>query len=701
MWKIDDQEFYIKTIIDNVGLLWIRGSTEEFPMFKMPNVIIETSSWQRLVAQPSTFRNILLANFKINEKNVEWESIKGNHYRNTFLEKSTDDYHTPEYLLNITSIILCVILLILIRAYIFSTRRRYSVYELLGMTRKRLNMLFLSEFLWFNTLIFLTSIILSLFITSLFLSVALQKIYILDWDYFSGYFFKYIVMYGITLAICLLLFTSSVSEKSIRYKFLHKKISVDLKNIKLSLNVALFSMLIVFLVGNLFLNFEAINAGILGVNATGKIVNDSDYEFMFIPPLEKQGEYYYDGNYHNNSQKTADEKYRIQYMKSSGELDNIQTQLLKIFPNAHLESYVNLSEVYLVNKDNLFQQEYLQKLYRTKIIQDRAFWNKLLNQSEDLLLIKVIAYPDDKIKMLSKNFSGNLQSVLEGDSAYLVAPSYQYFESFDSVNNITYRESKPIDKNNPNAIYDYKIKENDVLTIISLDAKNSMYGTVDIQSAKKVLNIKHINVAVGGISYKQVGWLDLSDIIAPYRLIVSKNFLEKNSFDKFTTRLRVKIPDLDYQKDDRIIRQIVANYPNVKIVDQYGQLQTFRQYSFIQQSFKILLIVIFFVLTTVIFNSLIQTHIFEQKQKYLIYGLLGMSRNRLFKSLSIPVLCNMIFSIVGVSMLELYLFFGRINILSFNDWVSLFIYIVLPMIICIFIILMLIYWHIKKFMNSI
>ncbi|NEW62306.1 hypothetical protein GMA11_07145 [Granulicatella sp. zg-ZJ] len=700
LWKVEGKDWRVKAVIDNVGLLWIRGTVEQTPVFKMPNVIVDVNNWQKLIGSVSEFRRIWLANLNINEKNVEWESIQGNHYRNTFLEKNTDNYHTPEYLFNITSIIFCIILIIMLRAYILSVRKRYDVYGLLGMSRTHLKRLFLLEFLCFNILAIVFGVLLCLLITSLFLSVALRKIYIVDGSYFWGYFLKYSVMYGITVIMSLLLFASFPFKKRKRNKVFHKKIPFDFKKINLSLNIGFFSILIVFLVGNLFLNFEAINSIILSSNAVGKIVNDSDYEFVFTRPSNRQGEFYYNGNYHEIPQNIK-EKYRIQYMKSSGELNHIQQQLSQKFPSAQFESYINLSEIYLVNKDNLFQQDYLQKLYSVKLIQDRPFWNELLNQSVNLLTIRAIAYPDDKINLISSHFSGDVQSVINGESAYLVAPAYQYFESFDPVNQVTFKEAKPIDKDDVNAVYDDRIKENDLVSVISLNANSSVYGNLDSESAKRIFDIKHLNVLVGGIAYKQVGWLDTSDITEPYRLIVSKNFLEKNDLDQSVTRLRMKIPNLDYGKDDSVIRQIVANYPNVKIVDQYGQLQTFRQYHFIQQGFKILLTVIFFVLTIVIFNSLIQAHMFEQNQKYLVYGLLGMPRNRLVTSLGIPIVCSMMLSIIGISILEVFLFFGRINILSARDWTSLFVYIVLPMIICMVIALILTYRHIKKFMNTI
>lgn len=702
LWHYNGKEWRIKTIIDNIGLLWIKGTTEESPIFKMPNIIVSDNHFQKLDSQSSGIRRVWLANFNVGETTDVWNNIPGNHYRNTFLESNTEDYHTPEYILNLISIIFFIILMIMLRTYIVSVRKRYHIYKLLGMVKWNLKKLFFFEFLTFNILTITLGLLLSVLIASLFLSVALKKIYIIDSHYYWGYFLKYIMMYAVTLIISLLLFTvSSNKPQSKKQVFLRQKMPFDLKKIGLFFNIGLFSMLIVFLIGNLFLDFNAINTAVSSSNAVGKIVNDSDYELILMSPANKLNKLYYDGNYHDISQTDFKETYHIQYHKSDGELESIQQQLLNNFPNAQLESYVNLSEIYLMNKNNLFQQDYLQKLYSSIIIKDRPFWNSLLNQSNDLLLVKTSAYPDDKLKLLSPHFSGDLQSVLKGESVYLIAPAYEYFESFDPVNNVTFKESKPIDKTNPNAVYDDKIKEDSLLSLIALHSKSSVYGRVDSQFAKKRFTIKQFNVPVGGIAFKQVGWLDRSDITTPYRLIVSKAFLDKHDLDKSITRIRVKIPNLDYNKDDKIIRQIIAKYPNVKIIDQYDQLKTFRQYSFIQQGFKILLIIIFFVLTTVIFNSLIQANLLEQYQKYLVYGLLGMSRKQFIKSLYIPVVSGMILSTIAITLLELHLFFGRINILSAKDFMSLFTYIVLPMIICMLMALMFIYHHIKKFLNNI
>lgn len=699
IWKSDAQEWHVKAIIDNIGLLWVKGVTEEIQSFKMPNVIVSPENWQQLVKQFPETKRVWLGQFQSNITDRTWDSIQGSHYRNTFLlEMGARDYHTPEYLLNIASVIFCMIVIVILRAYILAIRKRYHVYELLGMRKLHLKSLFFLEFLCFNMTSVLLGIILCGMITSLFLSVALQRIYIIDSRYLTGYFVKYIIMYGMSFITSILLFASFSTNENKWQRLAHKKLPFDVKKLYLAFNVGLFSMLIVFLVGTLFLNFEAINNGILNTYATGKMADDFDYQFTIASPVERYGQAYYDGSYHELPQND-EEKHRIRYIKSSGELEHIQRQLLERFPSAEVESYVNLSELYLVNKDNFFQQDYLQKLYAVHLLQDRPFWNNLLNQSTELLLTKAIVYPDDKIKWLSSQFSGDVQNVLNGHSAYIVAPAYEYFETKLGDNGML-KEGKPIDKQAPNAVYDTKIEEKSVLSFIELQANSSVYGILGSQLAKKLFDIRHLNVTVEGIAFKHTAWFDVDDISAPYRLIVSKKFLEKNGLDNKATRLRVKIPGLNYEKDNAIIRQITASYPNVQLTDQYEQLKTFRQYTFIQQGFKALLIIVFFTLIILIFNSLIHAHLLEQHQKYLVYGLLGMSRNRLAWSLSLPILGSMLIATVGISVFELR-FFGGTNILSMSDWMSLLLNITLPMGICTIVILSLIYYHIGKFMKNI
>lgn len=700
VWKTDDKEWYIKGIIDTIGLFWIKGATEDIQSFKMPNVMTSRTSWNDLAKQHVESKRVWLGQFPTDIQDDTWHTIPGSHYRNTFLEKSTDDYHTPEYLLNVASIIFCVIIVVLLRAYIVSARKRYAIYELLGMSKKRLEKLFTFEFLCFNVFSTLWGVLLCGLITSVFLSVALHRLYIVDMAYLMGYFIKYLMMYGMSVVVSMLLFASfSVTEYKWQ-RFLHRKIYFDIKKIYLSFNIGIFSVLIVFLVGNLFLNFEAINDGILSTSSIGKMASDFDYQFTMISPIEKTGSIYYDNRYHE-SPKNIEGGFLIRYAKAGGELNQLKQQLLEKFPQAEIDSYTQLSEFYLVNKNNLFQQDYLQKLYETKIIRDRAFWNDLLSQPSELLLTKVAVYPDDKIKLLSTQFQGEVQNVLDGNSAYVVAPAYEYFESFDETNQVTFRESKPIDKNAPNAVYDTKISKGYTLPFVTLESSSTVQGFLNSELAKKIVKVKQINVLVEGISFKQVGWIDREDLTTPYRLIVSENFLKKQGLDDTPTRLRVNIPHFNYEKDDATIRQLVANYTNVRLMDQYGQLRTFRQYSLMQQGFKILLIIIFFTLVILIFNSLIHAHFLEQHHRYLVYGLLGMSRNTLTLQLAIPILGVMLLSTIGISILEIFLFFGRINILSVRDWLSLSVNIVGPMLICTIVSLALMYYHVRRFMKHI
>ncbi|MBF0780728.1 MULTISPECIES: ABC transporter permease [unclassified Granulicatella] len=692
----------IKQIINPMGLMWIKGQSEELRQFKFPNVIVSSQVLEQLVESQGNREVVWLARFDRKQAPNEWEALSGNHYINTYIlgENNNTQYKIPEYFQNILSIIFCIIIVVVLRAYILYSRPRYEIYRLLGVKNGQSNILFVFEMLTIAVLTCVLGIMLSVGVTSSLLSIALRQFYILEIGNVRDYIIKYTVMYMLSVCLSLLIFSVHTKNKSyMKINLLARKFYtyIDIKKIYLSISVWFCTILLVFFVGHLFMHFNSINAAILSTDAVGKMPSDFDYEITLKDIERLPGQTYHDNAYYETSKETYGEL--IDYKRAGEEMNSIAQEIKTAFPDSIIKKYTSLWQVYLLD-EKVLNQDYIMKLYEPKVYQNRPFWNTLLNYSGKMVLIRVRVYPDEDILRFSSSFTGDVGSVLNGEKVYIIAPSYEYFETH-SKEGVVLREAKPIDKDDSRATVERVIDETTLLKLASLQANSSVVGMVSSEQAKQLFTVKHVNVSISGISHRQVAWLDYGDLGVPYRLIVSERFLEKQGLETNPTRLRVSFNQFDYRQDNLKIRQILSKYPTVTFTDNYEQLDVFRQYRMMQSGITWLLISIFVVLSILIFNSIIQSHIVEQYQKYSVYVLLGMSFKKLFTMLVLPMIGSVCIAFVLLIALEFKVFLGLPNLVGIKTWINMLVYLGVP---CLFIILVIyvITWRqINKFIRNI
>lgn len=700
-WQFQSKQYSVKDVIDNFGLLWIKGVNEETNHMQLPNVIFNENEFNNLQQTTAVIPlpSVWLSQFNTTTLPPTWQNVSGNHYTNTYLAKNVDDYHTPDYLLHVASIIFCIILLITLRTYVVSIRHRYTVYQLLGMTKRHIRLLFWAEIVVLTSVTFILGLLLTAIITSAFLSIALQRIYVPHIHYFAQYLTKYAIMYSLSVLVSLFFFSPyDVSNNTLQI-WLKKRLPIDFKMLKLATYSSVFSVLITFLIGNMWLNFNSINDGILRTNAVGKLNTDFDYELVLTYPENKHGSVFYNNAYHNQQSSNGARGF-LRYMHPTDDLTQLRHTIHTKFPNAQIETYATIDQVYLMNTNQLFEQPYLQKLHAAKLLTNRPFWNDLYNKPTELLLTNITAYSNEQLRLFSNQLNGNADNVIKGDSVYVVAPAYRYFETIDTQNNATYKSSKPVNKTDKNAVFDTKLNDHAPLHLTYLRANNSAIGMFNSHVAKQIFSPQFVNTTVERIAYHQMGWLDLQDTTTPYRLIVSFEFLNKHGLHTHPTRLRIKLPNMNAQQDDVEMKQLIAQHPTVQVISQHEQLKTFKQYQMMQNGFKVLLVIIFVTLMYLILNGLIQTHIIEQSYKYTVYSLLGMSKWALIRKIVFPFVMSMCLAIVSLTSIEIVLFFGNIDTLSLNDYHSLFLYIVSPMVSCFVTTLFLVHYHVNKFMKQ-
>ncbi|MBS4749895.1 hypothetical protein KG091_02255 [Carnobacteriaceae bacterium zg-ZUI78] len=647
----------VKDIIDDYGMLWVKGEEEVRKGYHEPNVLVSPNVFSEL--KSSIVFSVTLEKFN-GQPSEQWLDLEGNHYHNMFIDKqnTTAIYYFPSFFEKLLSIIFSFIVFTLIKVYQSSARKKYHVYDLMGMNTKYIGMTCVIETIYMVCLAMVLGLTFSFVFSSCLLSLVFKKVFFVPVDYLIIYIGKYMILMSI-MCLFSFLFLPIFTKKERRVKRQSHQFFFIKGTKRYMVFAGMFSILLVFLVSLMTTYFQAVNKGVLSSDAYGKMTDHFDYEFSIKKQNNIVNKTYYHQEWHEASQHSD---WILQYYRDTGELEKLAKNIKSSFPNAQEDIYQELSSVYLVNKDNVFNQPYIERLYVDKVLENNPFFTSLLDEDRKILRISLITYPDDTIKELSSFFNKevDVDSVLSGEEALVVAPAYEYFEERIKDGNIVNRFSKPIDATHSNATLDTKISKESILETVFLSSSSSVYGRLSTQEAKDIFKVHKVPITVAGVVYRQIGWFTLEEMSAPYRLIVSHAFMEKHHLPQYMTRLRVRIPDKEYEHVNSQIRNFMSGYKDIDFIDQFEKLKIFKEYSILQQSFNILIVIMFVTLITLILNSFIQSFFIHHQQRYSIYVLLGLSDKKLMMICFLPMCLSILLSSIITFGLVLFLTAGPV-----------------------------------------
>lgn len=694
----------VKHIVEDYGSLWIRGEEEERNQLSIPQSLVSQNTFKKLAQLPQVSARYVIFLERFDGKpDMVWESIQGSHYRNMFILSAQDTrmYYFPDFFQNILTVIFAILVIMMMRVYVLAIKKRYMTYHILGMSARQVKKTYVLECIAFTVFIYGLGVVLSGIFGTLFLSVVFQKLYSIPLFYWLPFILKYGSIYSIS-AVLALGFLVPYRQIRCRY-FVRMKSKKRLipKNIwSTAIGVSVFSIILTSLIATLFFYFNAINTAALSSDAYGKMSSDFDYEIAIQSPNLAVGQTYYSGQMHISEEANHQSNF-LKYYRTNGELETVLDTIRAKFPDVQYAKYYHLSQTYLMDNQQLFDQDYIQKLKEFHVIENHPFWQSFLEKNASMLPVRVIAYPEENLKELSQFFDkSSIESVLSGKSAWVVAPAYEYLELAGSDKGNKTKFTKAIDANHPNAVVDRKIKKGINLDILKLTSQTSAYGIFSDKLAKQVFNHTILTVPVADIAYKQIGWFDLDDLGYKYRLIVSERFLEQYAIDETATRLRLSFPQANYDETNLFIRDLLKDKYQLGLVDQFEKNTLFRDYSLLQKGFKLLLMMIFVVLVVVIFNSFIKGHLLRNQARYELLILLGMKRARLVYSILRPMMLGIVMSCLVVFLIEMRLFIGPIELLSLKDWIKQLLYVILPHLFIIIVIVSSLFLNLNRLMKK-
>lgn len=684
--NFQNRQYVVEAVIDDYGYLWTRGEAETKANMFPPGLIVSKQAFREIISDESrpVTRIILFDGNVLSDSMLT--NIDGKRYpnHNIYMQKEEGLYGLPKSFAIVTMIVIVLLVVTLLYMYSERSSKKYTILVSLGLTGRNYTQTRLYDFACIWGISLFAGFLLSYFTSALMLSLIEKTIALPALIIFVKNIIYISTVYSLSFLLFFLFANLEVGDASSKKK--PRKNNFSLKTrlpqeskfvitntrrrvYQIGLLVVL-GVLTSALVAYIYSYYDSKDSPVTtSDHLTGKMLQKADYQMVKIPSYAPQGKAFFDGEYHDNSQENI--ALIASYDENKNELDRMINELLEIDGVAHINGYIENYSMYTEVSKELSKSAYLQTLYAHEIKTNQdAFWgNKLDLSSTDIISSEIIGVSDDELLALAETFAvENIDSLIRGEEALLVAPSYvfsqQETENPDgSFAYSTYWEKVP--PYYPNAVSDTFTSAGDPLTLYFLEASQTAYGVFNLDQAVRLFDIKPVQTRISGISYDNIGWFGTYGIAPPraYRYLVSKAFFEHNNLSDSVTRVGVFLrSDANYIETNRQIRSIASRYGNLALYDASEELRSYHASQIIQAGYKSILVVLFLILSYAITGSIIQSIYQIERKRFAIYLNLGMRSKGLFQINFVPF--TLIYSLAISIVILTYFFYLKASNMS-------------------------------------
>lgn len=701
--NIFSNKFVIKDIINDFGFNWIRGEKEERSNLLAPNIIISRENFFEIAKNKVNYRIELFdENIKIDEVKKNYD---GNIYENKAIKDNSDLFlYKYPFKFEIAQVIIIFILVqFILNGYILNSRYRYKIYNYLGMKNSELKLLKLIEIILISVFSLLISLGLSFLFSIIYINSMIKtelNFNIFDMIDDSK---KYIVSYMVSVFILLIFIACNLKIKKKKKNIkLFKKI--EIKSKKTLINYIGIILVILYMSNSLIYSLKEIEYRNTEFELHGQIKKNYDYQINFIREnipygFYKKGNELQKLNISNENDKIKSSFYYYDY---NNQLYNVFEKLSKNKSIKKVDVFHENYYTYLTIPREVGESDFINILFDKPLFTDIDFW-KQFNIDNQKVLVKahLVSMPDNILESIYKDISnGNsIKSLLDGDSAILVSPSYN-ITKIEDQGEFGKRYYWDIAEKGENILRDENLKNYSSLDLYFPKANETIAGMLNQETFESLdLNIQKVNIPLAAKTYKNIGWLDVSNYsMVAYRILVSEKFLIRNNLNSEPTRLHVFLKDIN--KSDEVLNQIYNLTGEIKDLQVRNLVNYLEEYHNFQK-LKIIVGVLFFVMiTSTLMFSLIgtlSTYWEENRKDFILYKDLGMTKKMLL-NLNIKKFLLYILVGLGLQILLYYIVYKNLghSFKLINIWIRVFVQI-MPFIISI----IFAYIYYKKKINAI
>ena len=636
--NINGNNFNIKSIVPDIGFLWVRGEREEKQKMEVPNIWLNSHDFEKLAGfeENNIYRLILLDSRQTSEINSTLYS--GNLYENTPIlgDENVFAYRFSQDFFLIQLLALFILVFILIFSYKRNSNRRYNILKDLGITDSHLSKIKKIEIILLSIPPLLISIILS-YITC----IVYNHIAYADSTFFSiMIYFKvinyYIVSYLLALAICGFEFKSLKNINIGNLKNMrHKRPSIPIKGNRILVASSFLMFLLSYIVISFYSSTSAINKMNSEIELYGQLNKKFDFDIHFEEDKLDYNYYKY-GNEKIAINDADAPRWTFFYDDFQHKLDEISLKLKNIKGIKRIECFYENKYGQMEVSNKIINSPLIEKIYvaSTLPLEPGPFKKLFIGDGLDTLIsCDFYMLPDDYLKDIAgtiKIDKTNTSKLLNGEGAILISPSIKINKIKKDANgeSVYWERSTSGD----NLIKDDDLLKYKTINVYFPQANKNLYGIIpqeEIISHKG--RLEKINIKILGSSYRNLGWFTNSSTESPYRILVSKSFLNKSHINHETTRIRIFLdPQADYKTISYNISSMIRGIPRIQLIDQHYNLSAYHEYLFME---KIILISCFFLVSTLVFSfafSIVNVFWLENEKNFCLFRDLGIKNKKLF-----------------------------------------------------------------------
>ncbi len=612
--SIYGNSYKVKGIIPDIGFLWVRGEREEKHKMEVPDVWLSSSDFEKLsdLEANNTYRLLLLNSKQTSEINST--NYSGNLYENTPIlgDENVFVYRFPNDFFLTQIIAFFILVFILLLGYKRNSNIRYNLLKDLGLSENHLSIVKKIEIVLLAVPPLIISLIISFFAC---------KIY----GYFAYSYNSFIsvILFLKVIQYYVLAYLAAVTVCAFEIPSFKNKVIPILKNIKISRTsipikgkrVFISSTFLLFLLSYIIISFYSSTRSISQMNSEIELYGQLNKKFDFDIHFEEDKldfNYYKYGNEKIAINDADAPRWTFFYDDFQHKLDEISLKLKNIKGIKRIECFYENKYGQMEVSNKVINSPLIEKIYAASTIPlEQGPLKKLFIKEglDTLISCDFYMLPDNYLKDIAKTINineTNVSKLLNGEGAVLISPSIKINKiTKDSTGEGIYweRSTDGSDLIKDDDLFNYKN-----ISVYFPQADKKLYGIIpqeEILSHKG--RLERLNIKVIGSSYKNLGWFTNSSTESPYRILVSKSFLEKSKIKYETTRIRIFLePEADYNTISYNISSMIRGVPRVQLIDQHYNLTAFHEYQFMEKiifiAYILLVVILLFSFAFSIFN---------------------------------------------------------------------------------------------------
>lgn len=674
--KVDDtldilgKNLTIKKIVPDIGLLWVRGEREDKLGMSAPNVWINAKTFEECQQNASviSYRMLFLNLSQATDlqDRAATNKISGNLYENRAVTRDVNLFifrFRNDFYVGLMIVFGLLFISIFVAFHLYSVNR-YFIYGDLGMDDKTLATVTKLEYLFVSVPGLGIGSLIAALLTFFYGKMNYAESSVFSLKEHFAYNYQYALIYALAVLLCILFYSQPKQAPRTKIKTKDEMNRLPVKGKSLLALTCFLFLLITYMIFSFITSVAGANNLGKSTSFFGQIQQNYDFELKYVP--RNYPPHYYLSGEDFLSNDTDDGRFYFDYEYNHHNLDSMIPAIQKI-KGVHevMPFYENYHGLIKISED-VISSPFLSKVQSMGIliVEDGPFKDRYIGKDLKFLVnCDIFSLPDSYLRDIGRQIGvteSHLQALLEGEGVLLISPSIRIIriDKQKDGEGIYWECSSTGD----HLLKDEKLKDYKDATIYVPQAKKTLKGIVPQKALlEEGAELVKFTAPILGSSYDNIGWFPSYDYIrAPYRILTSRSYLEKQKIKVESSRLHVFLEEkADPAQVSNEIHKLTRKISNIEVTDQYYQVKSWHAYKFMEKVVVALYVLLFASIILSFIKTISQSFCLLNERFFTLYRDLGITQGKLFLTACKPFMITFFLSYI------IQLFIDRLILVRF------------------------------------